>query len=417
MRFEGYGFEVTLKPEVTFSQNLPFDLMPSNTDSQYGYFWGYSHNVGIDAPQRFGSDSFFDWSFGDSEIRYTWHTLTAGFGTQNIWLGPAYLNPMLHSNNAAPYPKFDMGLRKTPISLPVVNWYLGDVEARIWTGYLSESKYFDTDSSNDHNMIHGLSLSYAPSILPGLTLSANRTCVVKWHWKNLSYVIPRAENTNIGVSGAGEDQKMSLAASWLFSKSALEIYGELGIDDFAAAGISYPFHTMTYTVGLQKAMAILPDKEIYGKLNFEWNNLEMSQDFQFQWPYSFYFHNQITQGYTNRGQLLANGCCPGGNSQYLSYTVFYPKGKTAIFVHRYNPDNNYLFKDTVHTASTVEEDAAKFIGWKTFFGYGIQSVYFLAKQWEIRPGISLFEYKNYKYSDYVKLKYNVTAIFSLKYSF
>ena len=98
-RFEVYGLEATLKPQISFSQNMAFDIMPSNYDSEYGYFWGYSHNIGIDAPQRFGDKPFFTFDWGDTEIRYTWKNLTVGFGTQNVWLGPAYLNPLLHSNN------------------------------------------------------------------------------------------------------------------------------------------------------------------------------------------------------------------------------------------------------------------------------------------------------------------------------
>jgi hypothetical protein len=92
--------------------------MPSNYDSSYGYFWGYAHNVGIDAPQRFGDRPFFVYDWGDSEIRYTWKTLTIGFGTQAVWLGPAYLNPILHSNNAPSYPKFHIGLRRQQLTIP-----------------------------------------------------------------------------------------------------------------------------------------------------------------------------------------------------------------------------------------------------------------------------------------------------------
>ena len=41
------------------------------------------------------------------------------------------------------------------------------------------SDYFDNDSSNDHNLIHGFTFSYAPSFLPGFTVGLNRTCLVK----------------------------------------------------------------------------------------------------------------------------------------------------------------------------------------------------------------------------------------------
>lgn len=215
-RLEAYGFEVTLKPQLSFSQNLDFDYMTSDYDSEYGYFWGYTHNVGIDLPQRFGDSAFWTFDWGDTEIRYTWKTLTIGFGTQSPWLGPAWLNPMLGSNNAATYPKLDLGIRKTSVYMPWLGWYIGDVEARIWTGYLSESDYFDSDSSNDHNMLNALSFSYAPSFIPGLTLGLNRVFLTKWKWENLKY-IGRLFTTSRGndVSGAGEDQKASFTASRL----------------------------------------------------------------------------------------------------------------------------------------------------------------------------------------------------------
>ncbi|MBP5156290.1 MAG: hypothetical protein ILP18_00260, partial [Treponema sp.] len=125
VRMEAWGLELTAKPVVTFSQNLAFSYTSPNYDyvhdqqevgdlyedkaSVYGYY-GRSY---VDAPQRFGEKAFFSFSPGDSEIRYSWHSMTLGFGWQSPWLGPAKLNPLLHSNNAAPYPKFDIGLRKT----------------------------------------------------------------------------------------------------------------------------------------------------------------------------------------------------------------------------------------------------------------------------------------------------------------
>ena len=64
--------------------------------NEYGYFYGK-----IDAPQRFGDDSIFAFDWGDSEIRYTWRAITVGFGTEYLWLGPSYMNAVLHSNHAA----------------------------------------------------------------------------------------------------------------------------------------------------------------------------------------------------------------------------------------------------------------------------------------------------------------------------
>lgn len=192
VRLEGYGLEITLKPQVSFSQNREFAYIKPNyaafndkgEPTKYidkASVYGYYGVTSIDAPQRFGDKPFFTFDWGDTEIRYSWHTFTVGFGTQSIWLGPAQLNPIIHSNNAASYPKFDIGMRRQRIVIPKVNWYLGDLELRCWWGKLSESKWFDNDSSNDDNLISGIAVAWSlPGIFKGLTIGINRTMLSKW---------------------------------------------------------------------------------------------------------------------------------------------------------------------------------------------------------------------------------------------
>jgi hypothetical protein len=383
VRLEAYGVEATFKPQLAFSQNLAFDIMPSAYENEYGYFWGY----GVDAPQRFGDKPFFTWDWGDSEIRYAWKTLTVGFGTQAIWLGPAYLNSILHSNNAPTYPKFDIGLRKQPVTIPWINWYAGDIEFRLWVGYLSESKYFDSNDSNDHNMFHGLSFSYAPSFLPGLTLSANRVCLVPWEWGNLKKIFPTDDNGN-------EDQKLSVGITWIFPQIGFEVYGELGIDDYVPdpaldrfkGYVRYPFHTLVYTVGAKKTFDIIPNRKIFGELFFEWNSMEMSQDFQFMWDYSFYFHHLIRQGYTNNGQFIGAGSAWGGSSQYFEFKLYYPKGTSSLFIHRNNPDNNFLYSKAIYASANPELLNKYYKSWKSNFSVGILTIVFINSNFSINTG-------------------------------
>jgi hypothetical protein len=386
LRLEGYGIAATFKPQLVFSQNAEFGIMAPefsgpNYDgkaAKYGYFWG-----NIDAPQRFGDKSIFAFDWGDSEIRYSWKTLTIGFGTQSIWLGPAYLNPILHSNNAPTYPKIDLGIRRQPVTIPWTNWYIGDIEFRIWTGYLSESDFFDNNPANDHTMFHGLSFAYAPSFLPGLTLSANRVCMVPWDWGNLKFMLPLAIN-NI------EDQKASFSASYFLPQAGISVYGELGIDDYVApapiAYIRYPFHTMTYLAGLKKTLNFNTTK-YRGELIFEWSNMEISQDFQYQWPSSFYFHGLIIHGYTNKGQLLGNGMGVGGNSQYLGIKLYHPKGSALVFIHRFNPDNNFIYKEMIDkTAVEAKYGEKYYYSWKANLIIGLNASYFVTKYMSFSGG-------------------------------
>ena len=381
-RFEAYGLELTLKPQLSFSQNAAFKIMRQNVyDSQYGYIWGYGKNSGVDAPQRFGDKPFFTYDWGDTEVRYSYKTFTVGFGTQHIWLGPANMNPILHSNNAPSYPKFDIGIRKQPIIIPKINYWLGDIEARMWAGRLSESKYFDNDKSNDHSMILGASFAYTPFFLPGLNLFANRIILTKWEMSNLKYIgafffIPINGHVKVNTE---EDQKYSIGFSWRFPKVGLEIYGEVGKDDYSANFFVNPFHATAYLLGLKKTIDVKPEWKLYGELTAEITLMEMTQDFQFQWPYNFYFHHLLVHGYTNRGQWLGAGIGTGGNSQYIDFTLYYPKGKTKISFLRHSVDSNFIYKNALSKGSTFDEKFMykNFASFKVLYSLAIATQYFI----------------------------------------
>ena len=134
-----------------------------------------------------------------------------------------------------------------------------------------------------------------------------------------------------------EDQKVSISAEWLIPKGGIDIYAEFGIDDHINytdtidSYITHYWHTFVYTFGLKKEIPVYAEKDIYGEIIFEWNNTEMSQDFQMQWYCNFGFHSKITQGYTNRGQWLGSGIGYGGQSQYLGFKLYYQKGFSTLY--------------------------------------------------------------------------------------
>jgi hypothetical protein len=382
LRFEGYGFEATLKPQVAFSQNLAFDyIAPNYSSANYagkGDTYGYYGIPSVDAPQRFGNEPFFAYDWGDSEIRYAWKTLTVGFGTQTVWLGPARLNPIIHSNNAPSYPKLDIGLRKQRIVIPRLNWYLGDIETRLWWGYLSESDYFDNDSNNDHNLITGFALAYAPSfLLKGFTIGFNRIMLSKWN--DMDYASVFTLLMPFMVSSAGEDerdQRASVVFSYIFPNIGAEIYFEWARNDFTAVFdhlIQYPFHSQAYSFGVRKNFLFSLD--LQGELLLEITNLESSRDFELEWPTTFYAHHKIIQGHTNRGQWLGAGTGTGGNSQYLGFALIHSKGYVNLFVQRKSIDNDYIW--FMHIGEPIAIKKLDEWKMKALFSLGINSSIFI----------------------------------------
>lgn len=402
IRAEGFGFELTFKPMIAWSQNREFEI--NNEIYQNPYSYTFTSNTFIhyiDYVQRYGDSSVFNFSFGDSEIRWNWNTFTIGFGTQSPWLGPAQLNPMLGSNNADPYPKLDIGLRKTKVIIPGVNWYIGDIEGRVWTGILKESEYFGYRPETEKRMLNAMSASYSPSFIPGFTFGLNRIFMTRWQMDNLSYIfrlftLSKSNGTN---SGNDEDQKFSIFIDWKFDKVGFEIYGEFGRDDFSSNETTNPFHTAIYTVGARQIIP-LPWR-LKSQLSFEWNNFEMSQDFQMQWTYlGFYSHGTLQQGYTNNGQIIGAGSGAFGNSQYLSYKVFFNKGYANLFFHRYCPNNNSIYSLNVNT--TAPGDTSEFYNkwyanFETYLCFGLEVLYYVTPSFYLNPEITYVKcsHKNY----------------------
>lgn len=351
VRLEGYGFELTFKPQVCWMENREFEYIKPNYNGinytgkaeKYGYYGVTS----IDAPQRFGDESFWNFDLGDTEVRWTWNTFTVGFGTQSIWLGPAKLNPIIHSNNAPSYPKFDIGFRKTKLTMPYFGWDLGDIEARGWWGKLSESDWFDNDDSNDDNLISGIALYYQFPFFKDFTVGMNRTMLSKWNQIN-EYSLFKIYNPILSSGSSGgddkSDQRISFTFNYKIDKVGLELYLEWARNDYSPNNdyyTRYPFHTQGWTLGVLKSLNFT--NNFKGELFLEITHLECSADYDrlIPWYSTFYAHHKITQGYTNKGQWLGAGIGTGGNSQYLGIKLFSPKTQILLFAQRQNPDLDY----------------------------------------------------------------------------
>ncbi|GHV89634.1 hypothetical protein AGMMS50268_01370 [Spirochaetia bacterium] len=398
-RLEAYGFELTYKPQLSFSQNAAFDFIrPSPEYAAYtdrGAVYGYYGVPYVDAPQRFGDRPLFTYDWGDSEIRYTWKTLTLGFGTQAIWLGPAQINPIIHSNNAPTYPKFDIGLRKQSILIPKVNWYLGDIETRAWWGYLSESDYFDNDTSNDHNLITGFTIAYTPPFLRRLSLGFNRIMLSKWGQKsNYKTIFTLLLPEMISDAGFDEnDQRASVTIDYLLPIAGLNIYLEWGRNDYQGEFnpfLRYPFHTEGYTVGVKKSLNF--KNSFRGEILLELTNLENSRDYDriIPWYATFYSHHLVTQGHTNRGQWMGAGIGTGGNSQYLGFKLYFPRGNGQFFVQRRNPDLDYSW----YIDSRNNPGAPAEMGYRMFLDFGLSGLYYLNKYLSLTGSLVIRDEQN-----------------------
>ncbi len=389
IRLEAFGFSASLLPDVLWEQNRYYDIVAVTSTihpNPYSSMW----TRGIDQPQRFGDASLFGYDWGNSELRYDLGPATIGFGEQAAWLGPGRNNAIILSDNAEPFPKLDLGIHKTPT--PV-----GDIEFRAFWGKLTESDYFDADTSNDHNLITCLAAAWSPTWTPGLTFALHRTMLSRWtdyDWTGMLTLLWPFMNS-IGES-VPEDQRASISVDYLIPGVGFETYFEWARNDFSPSLdfiIRYPFHTQAYTIGARKLVRF--SESLWLSVLAELTNTESSQDYQMIGPNTFYEHGIITQGYTNRGQILGAGIGTGGNSQYLGFTLYYPRGSAETYVQRINRNNDYVYFLHFYGAySDKRSDEYKF---NSELAFGLRSTYFVMDSLALTAGAAYCDNRNPTY--------------------
>ncbi len=337
---------IEARPNILFNQNADVDLapVPDPVQTPYGYPWRR-----MDWPQQFGPDAYWSLDPGQSEVRVQSYGATLGFGTKNLWWGPARRNPLIISNNAAGFPHAFVAT-DGPLGIGI-----GGLEGRWIWGRLQQSDWFDSSVGSERRFITGLVATYSPRWIEGLSLGATR----------LFYTLVRDDGVPLGdyfavfqgvrkktlvspgnPTGDDEhDQLVSIFGRWVLPTSGFDVYWEWARNDHAWELRDFllePEHSQAYTLGLQKTFDLPPERIL--SFGFELTHLERSSTFQVRSNGSYYAHYIVTQGYTQRGQIIGAGIGPGGNAQSLSLDLYAPWGRAGTWVERQVHDNDAYYE-------------------------------------------------------------------------
>ena len=335
-----YGkIRYTFAPIVFWSQNQPFELA-ENTDSdlnQYGY--QFNPRGSIDYVQRFGPDSFYDFHFGQSEIRAVFNWFTVGLSTQNIVMGPAQRNPIVLGNTGGMIPHVDAGTDKP------LNTSIGKFEGKIYWGRMNESDYNNPISTNPAQYFTALSVAYSPKWIEGFSLGANRVFYKTWgdfsFQDYISSIIRYNSPDDVAVGNDELDQTASLTMRWVFREVGFETYLEFAKNDFGGNVFrSEPEHARAITLGFIK---LLDYQDFNIMLNYEHTTLGQPKNFLYRRYNRYYSHNIVRNGYTHRGQLLGAGIGPGSNSDWFDAKVYFDKSMIGATMQRIRFDDDYFF--------------------------------------------------------------------------
>ena len=348
-----YGLlKATFYPGVYLSQNSEYELANVNPrQNPLNYQFGISQNV--DFVQRFGNASFAKAYWGQSEISLGNEKIRMAISSQNFTLGPAKYNSIVLSDAAPGFPHLILGTPEK-VNLQLKGKDLGNIEANLFYGLLSESAYFDTISDNDYRYINGLSVAYEIPGIQGFTIGFQRSLFknTKYFENADLYSMFKIKDNGIVVDAIGDtvlitgndtfDQLASLSLEWRIPETDMRVYMEFAKNDFNGSErrlLVEIEHSRAYTFGLEKLYS-LPKRNLL--LGYEHTFLPRYISYQWRPNPPFYTHHIARQGYTHQGQLLGAGIGPGTTSDRADLIFINPRGVFGINFQRRRIDEDYF---------------------------------------------------------------------------
>ncbi len=403
---------IQFQPEYLYAQNLPYAGFSQNMDNTRweAYYAIYNY---IDLPEQFGEGPYKKASWGQSSIRLTFGPVSFGVSNENLWWGPGMRNSLLMTNSAPGFMHLTLNTVR-PIKTPI-----GSFEGQLVGGRLDNSGFtppiYQHDGlgnqwyipkPTDWRYFNGIVLSYQPNWVPGLFIGATRSFTV-YHEdldnrlsSYLPVIVPLTEkNTDINTENIGRDQLASLFARWIWPKVNLEAYFEYGREDRSADLRDLfldPTHTRAYLFGFSKMYAIKKHPGQSIQVNMEYTHLESVKSRRVGGVSSWYTHFQITQGYTNVGQLLGAGIGPGGNLQSISVSWVKGLKVVGLQMERFSHNNDYFYNAWLDTRSRWIDVITSLNGswdYKSFvFTLKLDGILSMNYQFEYDPPVGTTDY-------------------------
>jgi hypothetical protein len=388
-----YGpLSIQFRPEVVYATNRAFLGFP---DTQIG---NTPNNLsGIDLPERFGANPYQKIFWGQSSIRLTVGPASLGLSNENLWWGPGMRNALLMTNNAPGFEHLTLNTVKP------IRSFMGSFEGQIIAGRLDGSGYTQS-LTNNWRYLNGVVLSYQPKWVPGLFLGATRSLMT--YGNTLSnakdYLPIFIAITKQGDGGVAEDAKKrdqlaSVFARWLWPEEHGEIYFEYGREDHnwnTRDFLQEASHSSAYIIGLRKLLPLNALTGEYISINLEATQLESnSATINRGWTIGWYTHSDVTEGYTNLGQVLGAGIGPGSNLQTLNISWGKSLKMIGIQFERFVHNNNYHY-DVVKDIrkNWVDMSASVIAEWdykNLLFNVEIEGVRSYNYEWQYTPKLTV----------------------------
>jgi hypothetical protein len=362
-RLEAARARLIFAPEIIASTNVDWPLRrdywapplpPELAGRGYAYPF-YRGRFRIDQPMRFGDRPINRFDFGQTSATIRANLVEFGMSNESRWWGPGLRNAIVLSNNAPGFPHLFLSTARP------VQTRIGTIEARWIVGALSESRYFDTISTNNTRSIAAFAATlqsrWNPNLSFGVARSVYSTATgfgqVPGRWFDVvSPISPSEVDVAPDSMSRSKDQIFSLFSRWVFPEDGLELYGEWARSEWRQnlrEFIISPNHSQGYTIGLQWLRDAWGNGSL--RVQMELTMLEQGATFRDRPVPSWYTSPRVPQGYTHQGQIIGASIGPGASSQWMALDYLNPGWRIGAFAGRirWNEDvhSNFGFPEYV----------------------------------------------------------------------
>ena len=321
----------------------------------------------IDLPQRFGRARYTRIDPGQSELRADLGLFTAGLSTMNEFWGPGVRHSLLMGSNSAGFPHVFLGSSRawrTPA---------GRVSGRVTYGKLSQSDQAPA-SPNRTRFGSGIIATWQPPSGKGFEFGLARFYHRDWPTGGLTMSDLKAPfGALFGDSQITADNQLAtLFMRWRAEDDGFELFGEFGKNDRNADArdlIVEPEHNGAWLLGFLKTFRLsertlwmLRTEVVNGRVA-ELQRIGRGQS-------TFYDHAPITQGHTERGQLLGSYLMERANGFETSVDRWTRSGRAGFsLMYRAMPSDlgDGVAKATARSQWYAEANGVRFLGGQELF--------------------------------------------------
>jgi hypothetical protein len=314
-----YGLSAALRPVAFWTQNASFNESLTGEST----FLNPVQPNEIDYPWRFGNRSYARLDPGESWLRFDSRFLSGGLSSTTQEWGPAHIYPLLLGPNAGGFPHLFVG-SGAPVPIGI-----GTLAVRWSLGRLDPSGFEPSHIGDQRRIGVGAVASFAPYGLNGLEVGGGRFFHRRWPAGGIGTAelrLPFEAVLKAGASSsdptAGDNQLADLFFRLSPPRSGVELYGEFLRDDHSfdtSDLIGEPDHESAYMLGIRKVWT-RPGVANMRMLTAEIANGRLSQLSRLREEVPMYIHSSITEGHTERGQLLGSPAIFGGGGFAVIYS-------------------------------------------------------------------------------------------------